>query len=795
MLDTIIQNMNDAGFYPRDINPDGRIHRFGREPKDRDKNCWYFCTAFNARTGEQHFVCVWGDWSEPDTQHKFCTLSTFHNDDRVFVDKQIKKAQKKQEEDTKADQEQAKKEAKAYLHGLPSDLTPYATRKQITSLFGAFNDGELTIVPVVNEKNELQGYQTIFPDGTKRFKLHTAKKGNFFPIGKPSTRVWLVEGFATGATVHMATSDMVLVCFDAGNLTNVKQKFPNSILAGDNDEAGHALAGIFPDTPGNDWNDEMVEHGLQFVTQKLNQEPLEYVRALGYRDDVYYYTSSGNRQIVSLAASGHTENNFYNLMPREYWQANFPSKLGTDFKAAASSLMSQARQRGIFNPKNVRGTGVWLDKELVVNCGKFVHPKMPVMSKYTYVISNPIPSPVFDTDIDTNVLLNILDKLCWRSPDHAKLLAGWLTIAPFSGALAWRPHIWLTGSAGSGKSTVMEHIIHAVLDEYKIYFKSNSTEAGIRQMLGHNALPLIFDEFEQMGDKSDERNKAILDLFRQASFESSGEIIKGSTSGNSIQYSPRFCALVSSIRINLTNDADIARFTVLDLKQPTTEEKKNFHQLEKDFSKLTPEYSLALFGRTYKNFSTLQANIALLFTELSRLFNARFAQQYSALVAGYALLKSDEPCTAEILKEFEFKEMKPQETDSDEYSCLGHLMDSLINVEVGTSGMRHERTVQECVETIMKLADNSENYGVALRRYGLKVSEDGAFLYVAQNNPLLKKLFSNTKWINGWSKSLSRLRKAVNGVTIRIEQKIYKSTKIPMIEILDFEEPPAISRL
>src|SRR6185369_6741453 len=369
------------------------------------------------------------------------------------------------------------------------------------SLFGGLSDGDNLIVPCGN------GYQIIYPDGTKRFKLHTKKKGECFEI-KGNKKSWLTEGFATGATVHMATGDTVYVCFDAGNLKEVKKKFPEAILAGDNDDAGHCMDGIFPEQEGYDWNDCYVEFGLPAVTKALNREPDHWIKPLGYKDDHYFYTSSSNRLIVSLPASGHTENNYFNLMPKEWWDSEYPTPKGADYKRATSSLMARCRALGIFNPKNVRGTGVWKDGDrLVVNCGGFVYPSQP-KSKHTYVLSSAVPPPT-TTTADIQPMVDIVNELAWKSPDHAKLLLGWLVIAPFSGALTWRPHIWLTGTKGSGKSTVVDKIISPILGEYKIYPKSNSTEAGIRQMLGHNALPIIFDEFEQMGDKSDERNKAV----------------------------------------------------------------------------------------------------------------------------------------------------------------------------------------------------------------------------------------------------------------------------------------------
>jgi putative DNA primase/helicase len=757
-LDLVRQNMASNEFYADSILPDGKIHRFRKEQTDKNPDCWYVAFQWNTRSGEVGYNVVYADWHNNEV-FKFCTINPT-GDDKIYVEKTIREAQKKADKEQESEYEACREYCKNYLPTLESKCTAYLGTKGIKKPYGALSDGDNLIVPVINTKDEVQGYQIIEPNGKKRFKLHTAKKGNFFRI-HGSEAVWLVEGFATGVTVHEATGDTVIVCFDAGNIPEVRKHFPSAILAGDNDEAGHkAGAGIFPPEDGLDWNDYAQAHGIQAVTDLLRQEPDRWVRCLGYRDDTYYYTSSSNRQIVSITASGHTANNFFTLQPKEYWEVEFPGKQGADWTQATSALLERCRLEGIFNPKNIRGTGVWNDQGPVINLGQTVYPKTP-KSKYTYTISMPVSAPTKAEHPD--LLLDILSRINFKQSNQAKLLAGWLTAAPFSGALPWRPHIWLTGSAGTGKSTVMEEIISPILGDYKLYLKGNTTEAGIRQMLDHNALPVIFDEFEQMGG-NDYRTDGILDLCRQASSESSGEIMKGSSSGKSIQYNPRFCALVSSIRINLSNDADHSRFTVLDLDEPNRE---GYPDLIKLMEQITPEYSRGLFTTTYENFEKFLALIEFHRQDLSKKFSARYAQQHSVLLAGYEMITGDV-----IILDQEIY-------SSDHDICFDHLMSSLIKVELGTT---KDRAVQECVNYMLKNPSQSDTvyYEEALERYGLRIKDD--FLYVSANNTQLIKLFHNTKWVKGWAKSLSRISGAIFPAYVRINGKTTRAVKLPIKE-------------
>ncbi|MBC7501456.1 MAG: DUF3987 domain-containing protein [Herminiimonas sp.] len=100
-------------------------------------------------------------------------------------------------------------------------------------------DGAL-VVPL-RVSGIIQTLQFIGADGVKRFLPGGAKKGAYYAIGKPQGTLCIVEGFATGASIHEATGHAVAVAVDAGNLQLVAQalraKKPelSIILCADND--------------------------------------------------------------------------------------------------------------------------------------------------------------------------------------------------------------------------------------------------------------------------------------------------------------------------------------------------------------------------------------------------------------------------------------------------------------------------------------------------------------------------------------------------------------------------------
>lgn len=151
-------------------------------------------------------------------------------------------------------------------------------------------DGTL-LVPVMDVNKELRGLQTISPDGEKRFMYGMEKTGNFYMIGdygpdQPNAaslddkgrnlsqgEILLSEGYATGATLHMATEKPVAVAFDAGNLEPVakklREKFPNAAITicADNDHqhTRKTPEGVEP------WNKgvELAQKAAQEVGRKV----------------------------------------------------------------------------------------------------------------------------------------------------------------------------------------------------------------------------------------------------------------------------------------------------------------------------------------------------------------------------------------------------------------------------------------------------------------------------------------------------------------------------------------------
>lgn len=156
------------------------------------------------------------------------------------------------------------------------------------------------IVPMQNEKGEVRGFQWIDETGNKRFMKDMEVTGNFAVIGNDAEKnmqkseIVLCEGYATGASLNMATGKPVAVSFNAGNLEAVgkklREQFPHAkiTIAADNDlnnavnigveKAQKAAKAIGADVKIPTFNDKEKAAGLSDFNDLHKSRGLDAVR-------------------------------------------------------------------------------------------------------------------------------------------------------------------------------------------------------------------------------------------------------------------------------------------------------------------------------------------------------------------------------------------------------------------------------------------------------------------------------------------------------------------------------------
>lgn len=775
---------------------DGAVHRFGEK-----KNDWYVgFQNFHAKSGEKIINLVGGSWKTGEKfEFKSTSKTKLSADDNKRIRVQIIEAIKLAEAERVADQEDVSKAAvEAYTTAAKSfGGHSYLKSKRLNGFYlndirsNLYEQGRALLIPCKDIDDKIWGVQKIFPDGTKRFMSGQKTSGTFFKIGEWTDIIYICEGFATGCSIVEAIFDTdqpytVICAFSAGNLPVVaklvRKKKPDAkiIICADKDESGvgeskgreaaKASSGIvvIPDLKsGSDFNDLLISDGKDAVKKQIfdaiNKNEIENngdgYAALGLNENTHYFLEKKNRTIYAVQSP--TDTFLMNLMPLMYWETTFPgAKGGVNWLAAKNHVIQQSKSRGLYNRNLIRGTGVWLDQgKTIINLGRDVLGDTS-KSRYIYIQTQNALPPIHKKPLSNDEAYNLVtacSSLRWTDEKSGVLLAGWLAIARVAGALPIRPHVWITGGAGTGKSTVMDGLVSPALgsEAGRYYLQGGTTEAGIRQIIKADSIPLVFDEFETTNEATRGRVDSIIELLRQSWSHTQGHIVKGSANGDAQQYTPNFAALVSSIRVGLTNDADRSRFAVLELDQHGSNA-DHWAQAQRAISQINTEYGERLFARAIKNINIILLNYDVFKKELGALINQRAGQQYGMLLAGWYSLVCDEIVTSEIaisaIKDLEFKTEKEEAKERDEKECLDQILTIKVQL-LGELGNRVEKTISQIIDDAVPIEiDGLKNFGL--------VYKNGT-LFVASNHAALKKtFFAGTRWENCWPKTLSRLPNA-----------------------------------
>lgn len=250
-----------------DVLPlDGKMHRFDHAGP---MTGWFRGREIKTPSGMTLELVEFGDWK---TDEKYKWQST---DGQTLTPEQLAEA--------KLAQAEAAKEAAAQIEAEQADAalkctqlwvaavkrgsSPYLERKGLppNALFGTRLDlesqraqdfGPQTLVPAFDTAGTLHGLQKISQDGFKSFFPGMRIKGCFAPVPEvfalKNGVLYLCEGIATAASIHLATGEPVLACFNAANLVRVAKdaavRWPNTklIICADND--------AFTQKNGKPWN-------------------------------------------------------------------------------------------------------------------------------------------------------------------------------------------------------------------------------------------------------------------------------------------------------------------------------------------------------------------------------------------------------------------------------------------------------------------------------------------------------------------------------------------------------------
>lgn len=502
---------------------------------------------------------------------------------------------------------------------------------------------------------------------------------------------------------------------------------------------------------------------------------------LGFDADAYYYQPGSTGQVMRLSRASHTGTNLVALAGLPYWEAIHPGGRagGVNWTAAASSLFARQAAVGVYSPDRIRGRGAWWDDgravlhlgdQLIINgTPQSVRNGVPG-SDYVYQRLSRLRGATGAAELSDDGAFEILDlasRFLWEMPASGLLLAGWTTLAPICGALDWRPHIWLTAGAGSGKSEVLNRFIAPLLGDLGLIVAGNTTEPGIRQALRADALPVVFDEAESNERADQQRMQAVLGLARVASSESRAHTLKGSPEGATQRYTIRSMFCMSSIATALKQGADKSRFAQLTLRSPSELSKADraahWEALDRDLDRVISDaIGRQLQARTISLIPMIRQAVGVFTHAAAEVFDSqRLGDQYGTLLAGaWSLANRDAPTREQAWQMIEANDWTSysQSTEvPDEQRCLERILQHQLRVE--GSDRVVTRTIAELVDLAMHHATDqqvsaADAIGV-LGRHGIRA--DSGAITVSNTATAVAAMLADTPWSNCWSTVLARL--------------------------------------
>jgi len=473
---------------------------------------------------------------------------------------------------------------------------------------------------------------------------------------------------------------------------------------------------------------------------------------LGYSAEGNFVFLDQVRQILVVASSSQLLSLQYLLgvAPMEFWGRQFPNsngKLPVNFLAAGQALMEACRERGPFDPRKVRGRGVWLEKggRIIVNLGGMV----AADSGYVYLCFEPLPLQEVN-EFPVSQLERLLSLFPWRNQQDATLMLGWLAIAPICGVLKWRPHCFVYGPPNCGKTTLHTTVTN-LLTPLVVSADGQSTEAGIRQLIKADSRPCVIDEFES--DQQRGHINGVLKLARSAS-SAENPVLRGTPEGKAMHFTLRTCFFFGAVNPSGMSPADATRILLFEMLRHDNDPAvaQEIATLEAFLASKGPEWCGYMAGLA----NLVPAAIESFKTALPGI-DSRHRQNVATLLAGAFIAKHRAvPSGVEARSMAEAfmpsVELHAEAFERDDAAeCLQHLLS--YQVEKNTLGywitvMRAEtHDLRTDAKRILM------NHDIVLRRDG---NEPG--LFIKNGSAAIEVIFRDTKWGRGaWERSLRKL--------------------------------------
>lgn len=511
------------------------------------------------------------------------------------------------------------------------------------------------------------------------------------------------------------------------------------------------------------------------------------------REFVYYARLS--EEVVRLKPTEHNKANLLLLARPAWWKEVLGDKWCVD-DAICYCYDAQGKRR--FSSGQVRGAGIWEEEGVPlynagdacfsVRQGRIVEvaPLCPQGLIYERADALPHPTEAMLTDEEGQALIDYLSAYDWRDAVSPLLLAGFVVQGMMAGYVKTRAHVWINAPAGTGKSRMVKRL-RRMMEGLMLSFTGGTSEAGIRQMIGKGARPVMLDEMEAAnGDRHAQAAlEKLMSLVRRAT---DGEkSVMGGQDAVPVEFRARSAFALFSIGNSLRRAADASRFINLHI-HPNGDESV-FERRDRAAARLETVNAGKLISRVMLLAHVIVTNADVIGKTLSAnaFLHGRRAELLGMLLAGAHALTHDTLVSEKEVSEYanligrsEFAEVE----ENDAERCLREILESRVAGNRETVGFYVSALAQairrgEAVNGSSMIAELNI-VGIDLYTPKGQREEELPFLFLCDRNRQLSLMLEGTDWRAGWADILRHLPGAIFIQQKRIRMGRHKGVAIPM---------------
>jgi len=497
-------------------------------------------------------------------------------------------------------------------------------------------------------------------------------------------------------------------------------------------------------------------------------------KVLGIGDDgrAYFITEAG--RIIDCNLDGLTKSKLMVLTGRWYWRDRY----GHDGKIVwddAIDDMIRISQNRDHNESRVRGRGAWRDGDMIS-----YHDGVNTYGEHapgvTYIRLSHKDIGINDEPASADTVKRVRDtvfRLSFETPADAVRCLGWATLAPFAGALKFRPAMLLTGPSGSGKSTVANQLMRK-LSNCEWMDGSGTTVAGVRGKIQRDSCAVIFEETERDTEKKKINRNELFSLMRVNVTDDAPDTVKGTKDGGF--HSFKMQNMFGFIAIDPTIDsvADENRVFRINMVPPTNQ--GEWKQIETILGGLLNETNCrALRALTWRKLKTIFALSDRIVDAIREKTGRDYRSSYSDAMLAAAFMvvwsSTDNPTDAQIESMLnKYYAFQPAEAHRDEAAeVVDRLLDEVI--EVMHENTREKLTIMECLTRAVNMSYDQDGQAIEVSppraaaykqhvaRYGLKIV-DGDGLAIVNKHHQIQRI---TGLGDGYQRVLKRHRAWAEG--------------------------------